>query len=53
MEAQCLNIPSNSCGLADEKKSFDGMEMIRSNRIDRFSCSQQGIIFLCQNNFGT
>ena len=29
------NIPSKSCGLVDEnKKVFDGMEMIRNNRIE-------------------
>ena len=27
------NIPSKSRGLADEKKVFDGMELIRNNHI--------------------
>ena len=29
------NIPSKSHGLADENKVFDGMEMIRNNRIGK------------------
>ena len=38
-----LSIPSKSRDLADEKKKFDGMEMIRNNCIER---SQQFIKML-------